>query len=421
MTMRVTQETFFRLTLNNVLQQKSELFKLNEQIATGKRINRPSDDAVGSITAQHANRMLAEIDQYDANLDHAQDWLDTALSTMQDMSDVLAQVKEKAEQMSTGTYTSDQRAAVASDAANLLAELITLGNTQVNGEYIFSGSSSDQSAVTSDLQAQNPATPGSANVSDGSIHGTGTYTGRMSREIELTVTGGFSGTPSGANPMDLDYSYVDDDGVTQTGTVTLTGTGSGNAVAIADGVEVYAEDIKQWDPTSGLPVDAYTDGDTFTLTVGRLQGNDDSLNVNLSRDNRMQYNYSLDDLYGSETYSGGQFQNVLDLISNWQYQLENDSTLGEGQSTSQELLPQLEAAQSNLLKYIADAGARVNRLDVRSTLLEDDSLRNTDRLGQVADTEVDQAVISLSTMETMYQATLQATSLISSSTLADYL
>ncbi len=421
MTMRVTQETFFRMTLNSVLQQKDELYKLNQQVASGKCINQPSDDPVGSITSQYSHRMLDEIDQYDTNLKHGQDWLQTAQSTMQNMSDLLAQVKVKAEQMSTSTYTSEQRAAVAIDASNLFQQLVSLGNTQVNGQYIFSGDRTDLPAVTEQLQVQNPATPGGSNASPGSLFGTGTYTGRMSRVISLTVGAGFSGTPSAVNPMDLDYSYVDDDGETQTGTVTLTGTGSANAVTIADGVQIYAEDIKRWDPITSLPVDAYTDGDTFSLTVGRQQGNSNSLNVNLSRDNRMQYNYNLEDLLGAEGNTGGEFQNILDLIKNWEYQLSNDSTLGEGQSTSQALLPELEAAQSNLLKYIADAGARLNRLDVRGTLLDDDNLRNTDRLGQVEDTPVDQTVIKLSTLETMYQATLQATNLISSRSLADYL
>lgn len=422
MTMRVTQNTFYRMTLQNVLRQKERLYKVNQDIALGSTIGAPSDDAVSSITAQHANRVMSEVDQYDMNLKHARDWLDMGMSTMQNMSDIIASIKAKAEQYATGTYTPEQRAMGAAEASSFYDELIALGNMSVNGEYIFGGTDTDTPAVSSSIQTTGPAAAGAANAAPGLLHGTGAYTGLMSRSIALTVGAGFSGAPSGANPMAVDYSYMDDDGVTQTGTVTLTGTGSANSVAIADGVEIFAEDIKQWDAATGtVAQDSYSAGDTFTLTVGRHQGNNDVLEVNLSTGNRMQYNYNLDDLFRAQGDTSGGFENILDLLTKWEHELANDPTNGLGQSTSQELLTEVEQAQTNLLKYIADAGARVNRLDIREILLEDDFLRGIDRLGQVSDTPIEEAVIELSTLETMYQATLQATAMVSSRTLADYL
>jgi flagellar hook-associated protein 3 FlgL len=96
-----------------------------------------------------------------------------------------------------------------------------------------------------------------------------------------------------------------------------------------------------------------------------------------------------------------------------------------GQQESQELLSEvldmLESVQANLLKYQADAGAKLNRLDVRENLLGGDNLRLNERLEQTQDADVTQVVTDLKSKELLYQASLQATAFISSRTLADYI
>jgi flagellar hook-associated protein 3 FlgL len=76
---------------------------------------------------------------------------------------------------------------------------------------------------------------------------------------------------------------------------------------------------------------------------------------------------------------------------------------------------------ANLLKYMGDAGGKLNRLEVREKLLDDDLLRSVDLLSQVEDVDVTQAVVDLKTYQNLYQATLKAAAAVSSRTLADYL
>lgn len=328
---RVTLETFYRQTMFSVLRRKEDLLRLNEQWSSGSRINRPSDDSIGVIASHLSQRTLEEVVKYGSNIDHARGWLQQAETTMRNMSDLISMAKERAEQMSTGTYTPEQRQMIATDVNNFLEQFISLANTQVNGDYIFAGSRVDQPAVSPELRVDNPAIASSANSGPGQLWGQGSYTGQLSREVTLTVvsfgSAGASGTPGVAGEtMTMAYSYVDDFNRTITGTVTLNGTGTGNGVDIGDGVQVYARDAQLWDPISGLPVGSYDTGDTFTLSVGRHRGNNEELDVNLSWANRMGYNYTLDNLFRSEGLTSGYHANLLDLMTQWADSLEKDPT-----------------------------------------------------------------------------------------------
>ncbi len=328
---RVTLETFYRQTMFSVLKRKEDLLRLNEQISSGMRINRPSDDSIGSIAVQHSHRMMEEIVQYSSNVNHARDWLQQAESTMSSLSDIISMAKERAEQMATGTYTPEQRQMIATDVSNFLSQFLSLANTQVNGDYIFAGSRVDQPAATRELRADNPAAAAATNAGPGELWGQGSYTGLLSRKITLTVasfgSGAGSGTPGVAGEtMTLNYSYVDDFGRTISGSVVLTGTGTGNGVDVGDGVQVYARDARLWDPATGNPVGSYNVGDTFTLTVGRHRGNEEAREVNLSWANRMQYNYTLNQLFRSEGITNGYRQNLFDLMAQWADALEKDPT-----------------------------------------------------------------------------------------------
>jgi len=328
---RVTLETFYRQTMFSVLRRKEDLLRLNEQISSGSRINRPSDDSIGVIAAHLSQRTLEEVVKYDSNIDHARGWLQQAESTMRSMSDLISMAKERAEQMSTGTYTPEQRQMIATDVRNFLDQFLSLANTQVNGDYIFAGSRADQPAASQELRAANPAEAAAANTGPGELWGQGDFTGLLSRKVALTVVSFGSGAPSGTpgvagETMTLGYSYVDDFDRTITGTVTLTNTGTGNGVDIGDGVQIYAKDAQQWDPATGNPVGTYDVGDTFSLTVGRNRGNDEDLEVNLSWANRMQYNYNLDEIFRPEGLSSGYRKNILDLMTQWADSLEKDPT-----------------------------------------------------------------------------------------------
>ena len=245
--LRVSQMSFYRQSISNLSKLMSEQYILNSQISGGKRIEKPSDDPVGSITAQLSHRNLEQVDQYDVDVDHAMSWIEQAESSVSSMLDLLTRAQELAEQGATGTYDGAQRNIIAQELSGIMDQLLTLANTEVNGDHIFGGSRLDDPAATEALTAMNPASPNSANTGTGGIYALGTYRGDLSRTYAITVDAGYAGgAPSAANPMDLNVSYVDDWGRTITRQVTITGTGNGFAQEVGDGITIYR-------PKPGLP------------------------------------------------------------------------------------------------------------------------------------------------------------------------
>ena len=137
--MRVTQNT-----VSNVLQSNLQLIMqrqatLEQESSTGFRVNAPGDDPVAAQQILHLNSQNAQIDQYSRNIASGTATLTMADSAMQSMTNTLTRTKEIALEMSNGTNNGSDMAAAASEVAQLKSEMISLGNTQVNGNYIFAG------------------------------------------------------------------------------------------------------------------------------------------------------------------------------------------------------------------------------------------------------------------------------------------
>lgn len=115
------------------------MFKTSEQMATGKRINRPSDDIDGYQQALALKSTLDRVSQYERNLNQGERLLKHAETALSSVHDVLKRAKELALQGRNGTLSQDERTAIAEEVQQLQQQVLNLANTQIDGEYIFSG------------------------------------------------------------------------------------------------------------------------------------------------------------------------------------------------------------------------------------------------------------------------------------------
>jgi flagellar hook-associated protein 3 FlgL len=82
---RVTQRMLTQRSLTSVDGSLAKMSAAQEQMTTGRRINRPSDDPIGAATAMRARAQIAEQQQYQRNGQDGLAWLsitDTALKSM---------------------------------------------------------------------------------------------------------------------------------------------------------------------------------------------------------------------------------------------------------------------------------------------------------------------------------------------------
>lgn len=148
---RVSQSTLYRNINYNLGSLTWQMAKRNEQLATGKRINKPSDDPSGESTVMSMRTVLEDIKQYNKNVALADDWLKTSESVIQSMKDTIERAKVLAEQMSTETYTDQNMDVAAEEIDKLFESMIKMGNSRIGVGYIFAGQSTDTQPFREDL------------------------------------------------------------------------------------------------------------------------------------------------------------------------------------------------------------------------------------------------------------------------------
>ena len=208
--MRVSLRNQYSNFLYNLQKTQSRLMELNMQASSQKRINKPSDDPVGTGRVLNYRSSLASIDQYRSNIDTAKGWLNLADESMMQVSTLLTKLKGLAEQGATGTMTASDREATSYEVRQIFSQLVNLGNTRYEGKSIFGGQKFEGSAFEEALM-----------VYDQDGKSLGLVTGQASRSFVVQFVG-VEGPP--VNAANQTCRYSKDGGATWT-TTTVSADG----------------------------------------------------------------------------------------------------------------------------------------------------------------------------------------------------
>jgi len=141
--MRVANKAIYDSVKYNLGSISEELNKANEIVTTGKRINNLSDDPVGLTQSLNIRSTLSSIEQMGRNISYGNSWLTVSENALTSVQNIIADTKVLCIQMANATIGSDQRSSAAGTVQNMLDEIVSLGNTDVAGNYIFAGSKTD--------------------------------------------------------------------------------------------------------------------------------------------------------------------------------------------------------------------------------------------------------------------------------------
>ncbi|ACM19001.1 flagellar hook-filament junction protein FlgL [Geotalea daltonii FRC-32] len=137
--MRVTPGMTADNALYNLQQGRSKLDQLQEQIASGSVINRPSDDPISTRQILAMQNGVTEGDQYLSNIEKGNIWLNITNTALTGMSSIMAQVKTIASNMISTSTDANMIANATTNLTQLKNQLIDLGNTQIGNQYVFGG------------------------------------------------------------------------------------------------------------------------------------------------------------------------------------------------------------------------------------------------------------------------------------------
>jgi len=137
--MRITQGMLVGNFLNNLNTNYRNMNRIQEQLSTGKTINRPSDDPVGVVTSLRLYTGLTETEKYLSNVEDAKGWLNTTDTALGQASDVLDRVREITIAGATDSLSQTARDALAAEVSQLREQLEQIGNSAHDGRYVFGG------------------------------------------------------------------------------------------------------------------------------------------------------------------------------------------------------------------------------------------------------------------------------------------
>lgn len=148
--MRVTNNMLIADMLWNSNKNLNGLSKYQNQLSTGVRISRPSDDPVGITRILKYKTDIRAAEQYSDNVTTSLGWLEVSESALDDTKEILQRIRELTVQAANGTNTPEDTQKIQIEVEQLREEIISLGNSTMAGRFLFSGLETDQELFNED-------------------------------------------------------------------------------------------------------------------------------------------------------------------------------------------------------------------------------------------------------------------------------
>ncbi len=350
------------LQLNMTFTLNRTLERIQQQqirLATGRRIQRPSDDPGGVMRALSLRRQINENRQYQSNIQDGLTWVTGTEGPLNNIVDLLNELKETA--IRAADDSADDRAPFGTIVDDLLNAMLGESRAKVNGRYVFSG-----------FQTDTPPFITNSSISDEVLTAgaTGTAVNLINARIEsgTVVLTDLSGATTYTEGVDYSVDY-------DVGTITPLSGG-----ALASGTDYLASYDTQ--NTSSVTPIADLGGD-----VVRQIDSDRTIQVNL---------------LGTDLFQGSVdvFQLTIDLKNAlW----KNDSDAVRG------LLDSIDQAIDHTTEQLGVIGTRAASLQRNNQMLASTEIGLEEYLSLVEHTDLAEAVIQLQTEQAAYESALAAT------------
>jgi len=165
---RVTQSMMSRHSVDALQVSLSRVAKLQEQLSTGRVLNRPSDSPTDTTSAMRIRSSITDVKQYGRNARDGNGWLSTIDAALTSANDQVLRARDLALQgANQGVAGQTVRDALAAEVDQIRAGLVTTANSDYLGRPVFGGVTAGPAAY--DATGTYVGTPGAVNrtVADG--------------------------------------------------------------------------------------------------------------------------------------------------------------------------------------------------------------------------------------------------------------
>jgi len=397
--MRVSTAASFDASVESLIKRQTQLASAQEQLTTGKRVNRASDDPAAAARAERALAAESQTDATQRAVNASQNAMTLAESALGDATDLLQQIREAMVAAGNGSYSDSERRAQAEKIAGLRTQLLAVANRQDGaGAYLFGGQAADHAPfVDAATGVTWQGTPGQVDAASGDPLPL-TVDGRAAWVSGRTGNGVFTTAPAAAN---TGQSWVDTGRVTDPS--ALTGDNYSVVFSVAAGVTTYSV-LQNGSPTAvaGVP---YVSGraiefDGITATVTGAPADGDSFD------------------FAPSTADLNIFDALDQAVAALNTPLRTTSQIAQTNST---YLAAVDSAMGQMHSVRAQVGETLSRIDSATGRLDDLRLSaQTDR-SNAEGLDMVKAISDFQNKQTGYDAALKSYSMVQKMSLFNYL
>lgn len=141
--MRITSAFAFDSSLANLQRRQQSLVASQEQLTSGRRVIRASDDPAAAAHAERALAVMARAESQQRALDASRNAMQLSESALGQAGELLTQARELIVSAGNGSYTDSQRQIIAESVRGLRNDLLAVANRSDGaGHYLFGGQGS---------------------------------------------------------------------------------------------------------------------------------------------------------------------------------------------------------------------------------------------------------------------------------------
>lgn len=138
--MRITSQMASQRFIKNTHKNNEEIAKIQEQISSGRKFNKISDNPSVALQGLNHRSSLMQIEQYQRNVEDGQSWLQAQDDALGSATDVMQRVRELIVQASNDTNNEENLNIIAIEVKSLKEQMGNIANSSYGGRYLFAGS-----------------------------------------------------------------------------------------------------------------------------------------------------------------------------------------------------------------------------------------------------------------------------------------
>lgn len=398
--MRLSSLQIFRQNIDGILNQQTRLADLQEKIASGKRVNEPSDDPLSSANILLYKQKIEEFEQLQKNSNASETRVQFEETVLQSVTNTLQRLTELQVRTMNSTLGDTDRLIITEEMKTLLEDLVGLANSQdQTGEYLFAGFQSQSKPFTKDAT------------------GTYIYNGdagqrfeQISKSLQIAVSDSgqrvFENIPSGNGSFS-----ISDPGAANTGSGVISGSVVNQTAYVQDtytltfvtnssgdlAYQVVGANSGQVIPVlpAATPASApaYVDGSGITFN---------GIEVSVSGQPSVGDDFQLDPSRGQSVFKS--IQDIINVLSTSAKTASERAALENGLN---EGFAEIDQALTRILTVRAEVGTRLNTIDNAREINDTFNFYSHKALSELEDLDYAKAISDFQFLSTSMQAAQQ--------------